>query len=113
MSFFDRIYQFRILCKLILNLGLICIHVPLVLKAGAPEWPCLLHYIGVTEQALGWLPLGLGLGFVMVTEDRPTEFSTIKLFPIYSKHLVDITISITAHMREKGKIAMYISVCTS
>ena len=30
------------------------------------EWLCLLHYnIGVPEQALGWLPLGLGLGWLL------------------------------------------------
>ena len=28
---------------------------PLVFKGEAPEWLCLLHYIGVPEQALGWL----------------------------------------------------------
>ena len=38
---------------------------PLVLKVGAPEWFYLLHYIGVPEQALGWLPLGLGLGWLL------------------------------------------------
>ena len=39
---------------------------PLVFEAGALKWLCSLHYnIGVPEQALGWLPLGLGLGWLL------------------------------------------------
>ena len=36
----------------------------------APKWLCLLHkHIDMPEQALGWLPLGLGL----VVDDEPSE----------------------------------------
>ena len=46
--------------------------------SSAPKWLCLLqkHDIGMPdlEQALGWLPLGLGL----VVEDEPSEHSCIK-----------------------------------
>ena len=40
-----------------------CTEPLLVLKAGATKWLSLLYYIGVSKQALGWVPLGLGLGW--------------------------------------------------
>ena len=40
------------------------------------------YLIGVPEQALGWVSLGLGL----VCEDKPSEFSCSSSHPVSSTH---------------------------
>ena len=55
------------------------------------------NYIGVPEQALAWLPLGIGL----VMEDEPSELSTTEVDPELQKlNTVDLdffpSISMTA-----------------
>ena len=48
---------------------------PPVLKARHPvKWLCLLLGLGLPEQAMGWLPLGLVV-LGLVVKDKPTEFS--------------------------------------
>ena len=39
-------------------------------------WLCLLLKLGLPEQAVGWFPK---LRFGLVVEDKPTEFSCMKI----------------------------------